>query len=77
MSLCYNRLRTLNEWSFNGLDNLNELNLSGNLLREFDVSLLSKMPKLKRLKLSNRLKNDLMKTQLHNLNIDIVFFQDN
>lgn len=65
LSLRHNHLETLDENTFDGLCNLRDLNLIWNVLIEFDINCLSKMPNLKRLLLG------LMKSE-SKITIDIV-----
>jgi hypothetical protein len=63
---------TLNENKLNGLNNLRELNLQDMKWNEFNLNLLSKVPKLKYLYLSgyyDRKKFDLLFNELQNLGI--------
>lgn len=77
LSLRGNRLLmlTFNENSFNGLDDLRELNLYLNPLIEFNMSVLTKMTKLQRLILNPQVRNfnvDLVKVNFPNI-IEIKF----
>jgi hypothetical protein len=71
------RLRELNENCFNGLDNLKMLNLRDNtaLFDEFNLAILEKVPKLKRLYIDRTVSNySAVKYKLDELTIEIYVY---